>query len=283
MKLMAFTLGLATVGTLMLGLPQTALAADDCPNLQAAVDGFKQHSPKTHIDSMKCAPVAGLYEIIAGDNVVYTDQTGSKVIVGAIFDLDTGTDLTAPVLSKARGGAVVSKLERGEAVGPQGAAQPTSGAGSAVAPEHVSFADFHTPEGKPLQEIVWGKIGAKQKVAVFADPNCPICQRASAALARMDVEVHEYPFNIFPQSTPGLLATLCGDKSKQASEIQDLYDGAKIDGQSCDAGQAALKDIYTFAQSKGWNGTPVFVRADGAVMRGMRDAATLKQFLSQQS
>jgi len=283
MKSTAFFLGLTTVVTLGLAQPLTAYAADDCPGLQAAVDGFKQHSPKTHIDSMKCAPVAGLYEVIAGDNVVYTDQTGGKVIVGAIFDLDSGTDLTAPVISKARGGSVVSKLERGEPVGPQGSAQPTSAAGAAVAPEHVAFTDFHNAAGQPLQEIVWGKIGAKQKVSVFADPNCPVCQKASASLARMDVEVHEYPFNIFPTSTPGLLATLCGDKSKQAAELQDLYDGAKIDGQSCNAGEVALQDIKTFAAVHGWNGTPVFVRPDGAVLRGFKDAATLKQFLSQQS
>ncbi|MDG3444535.1 DsbC family protein [Nitrospirillum amazonense] len=242
-----------------------------CDDLGGVASAFKARLPNTPINSLKCSAIPGLYELVSGDNVIYTEKTGQFIVVGAIFDLATGQDLTAPVMSQARGGAVVSKLQTGQ---PLGVAGSPHGQAQELTPERVDMAAL-----SKLPSIRWGKLGAPTKVVMFGDPNCGFCRRASDALHHMGVEVAEYPYNIFPASHDGLVQTLCAPTEKRGQMLEALYAHQPVDGATCGTADGELNAVRAFASAHGWSGTPVLVRADGAVMRGFRDEAALKAFL----
>jgi thiol:disulfide interchange protein DsbC len=91
--------------------------------------------PDVDIKSIEKAPVAGLYEVNLGSQIVYSDATGSYVFVGELVDTKTRTNLTA---------ARLADLNK------------------------VDFASL------PLADAIKVVKGnGSRKMAVFSDPNCP--------------------------------------------------------------------------------------------------------------
>ena len=52
------------------------------------------------IDEVSKAPMPGLWELRIGTDILYTDETGTYVIEGNIFDTRTRTDLTKARIDK---------------------------------------------------------------------------------------------------------------------------------------------------------------------------------------
>jgi len=244
-----------------------------CPGLEKAVEAVKKNLPNTPISSLRCAPVGGLYELVSGQNVVYLDPEAKFLVVGAIFDLKAGTDLTAPVISAAKGGTVVDQLKTGQPIGVVGA--PARQAPD-VAPETI---DVKLLEALP--SIRLGNAEAKQKLYVLGDPHCGFCQRLDRTLRNLgdQVQVIELPFNTIPTSRTGLVATMCATEKDRADMLKAMYDGEAVAGASCAEGEQALTKVADFARRQGWDGTPVVVRGDGAVMRGFAGPDKFRTFL----
>src|SRR5689334_15396736 len=88
MKMRKLAMALASLMLMSCADAQDATEAKIKKNLEPKLgEGVK-------IDSVKKTPYAGLYEIRVGNEIRYTDQTGSYLIVGHIFDLKTSEDLT---------------------------------------------------------------------------------------------------------------------------------------------------------------------------------------------
>ncbi|MEJ5211169.1 MAG: DsbC family protein [Burkholderiales bacterium] len=122
----------------------TAACADENSVRRELANRF----PDIPVSSVKKAPVKGLYEITAGQQVFYVDEKVDHVILGNIIDTRSQRNLTA---------------ERREAL------------------LRVDFASL------PLDDairIVRGK--GTRRLAVFEDPDCPYCRRLEADLARID-------------------------------------------------------------------------------------------------
>lgn len=107
---------------------------------------IKKAMPKTQIDAVRVAPVKGLYEITAGGNLVYIDEEFSHLMIGEIYDLKTGENLTAGRMAD-------------------------------IAPKF----DWSL---LPLSDAI--KIGSgDKKLAIFDDPDCPYCRQFHAQIPKL--------------------------------------------------------------------------------------------------
>jgi len=115
------------------------------------------------LDSIVKTPYAGLYEVIVGDKILYTDAAGLYLFDGNVIDTKTHTDLT--------------ELRR-----------------------HQLFAiNFNK---LPLELAVKKVKGnGKRKLAFFTDPNCSYCKKLDKELAKInDVTLYMFLYPIFPGS-----------------------------------------------------------------------------------
>lgn len=262
----------------------------ECPNLDKVVEAVRAAYPNTPIDSLRCADVPGLYEFTAKTNVAYVDPTARFLIVGSIFDMKTGQDLTAPVVSKVRGGAVAQAMKDGKPLG-IGPANSAAVASAATGQGGVPVTQpVKAPSAKAVEwgEIVklpgairHGKLGAKTKIAVFGNPACGYCRALMQTVEALDVEVIELPRDLpglFDHMGPSISTAICAGNGGPKI-YSDLYAGVYPASAPCEAGKAAMESIRSFAEANGWRGTPVIVREDGAVMQGFAGPEALKSFI----
>src|SRR3569833_3809946 len=77
-----------------------AMAADSAPP-PAKPDGGAtiKHTivtrfPGSHVLDVQPTDISGLYEVFMGDQIVYSDATGDRVLIGNLVDTQTKTNLT---------------------------------------------------------------------------------------------------------------------------------------------------------------------------------------------
>jgi thiol:disulfide interchange protein DsbC len=130
------------------------------------------------IDHIVKTPYAGLYEVVIGDQLLYTDDQGEYIFDGSVIDAKTRRDLSE---------------ER----------------------RRVLFAiDFDKlPLDLAVKEV---KGNGKRKLAIFTDPNCPYCKRLEKELSGVtNVTLYLYLYPIFPGSHEIVRNVLCsGDPVK---------------------------------------------------------------------
>ena len=223
---------------------------------------LQAHLQGTRIDSVKCAAMDGLFEVVTGRNVFYTDREGKRILVGSMFDLVTQRDLTQPVLASLRG-------EAGAPAGADGRAVERSGP---PALEKVSWSEL--PDKLALVRNRGGKI----KVAVFADPNCPHCRDLHTALAQLpEVEVHEFLWPVFSPTRDEAPMIVCA--ADPGAALDGAYAGRKLSPPKGKCSLEGEQQISAFAHAHGWEGTPVIIRADGTVQAGFFNLAQLQKWL----
>jgi thiol:disulfide interchange protein DsbC len=191
------------------------------------------------IDSVRETPYAGLYEIRVGSEVRYTDKTGSYLIVGHVFDLKSGNDLTA---------ARIDELTR------------------------IKFSEL--PLELALKSV---KGNGKRVIAVFEDPNCGYCKRfRKDTLAKIDnVTVYTFMFNILsPDSTIKSKNIWCSaDRSKAWDDWMINGKQAPAAPEDC---ATPNEKVLALGEKLGLQGTPAIFFADGSRIPGAIDVATLE-------
>ena len=87
----------ALFGLLIVSQMGTALAQNTTEQkLKAEMQ--KHVGDRAKVEAVRAAPVAGLYEVAIGKDVVYTDASARYLIQGEIIDLKSGTNLLSNVL-----------------------------------------------------------------------------------------------------------------------------------------------------------------------------------------
>ncbi|ANB92577.1 hypothetical protein MOVS_10840 (plasmid) [Moraxella ovis] len=56
---------------------------------------IKAQYPNTTIDAINQTPMTGIYEVVMGKNIAYTNSEGRYFMFGHLFDMQTQTDITA--------------------------------------------------------------------------------------------------------------------------------------------------------------------------------------------
>jgi thiol:disulfide interchange protein DsbC len=229
--------------------------------------------PKTKVNKVDCSVVSGLCEVRAGQNVFYVDATARYLFIGHVYDMQTRQDITSASLLEMNpdlmvGGAASAAArtddEDGLAAKVQGSATRPS---APAVPARVSLAQL-----PPAGGIEWG--GAGPRVTVFSDFHCGYCRLLHQTLKGMGVHVVERPISVL--GTRDLSeAVLCSHDRPGA--VERAYTDEAVARTSCDT--SGLDSNEKFARDHGFTGTPVIVRADGAVVEGYRPKEFLEAWL----
>lgn len=191
------------------------------------------------IDSIRETPYGGLYEVRVGNEVRYTDKTGSYLIVGHVFNLKTNEDLTQTRLDD------INKIKFSE-----------------------------LPLDLAIKTV---KGNGKRVIAVFEDPNCGYCKRfRQQTLSQVDnVTIYTYLYNILsPDSATKSKNVWCSaDRSKAWDDWMLNNKAAPAAPANC---TTPNDKVFALGQKLNINGTPAIFFADGTRIPGAIDAKTLE-------
>ena len=233
----ALTLALAAALAIPVQAQQQVAAAAPA----SLVEKFRSLYPKTTFREIRKSPVSGLYEVVMGENIAYTDESGRYFIFGHLYDMEQQLDLTAQ-----------RKLDSRKA-------------------------EF--PAQYLAQAIRTVRGDGSRSVAVFSDPDCPYCRQLEAELARLDnVTIHTflYPLEaLHPEARTRAVSVWCApDRSRAWSEL--MLTGRKPRLQACDN---PIGDNLVLGSRLGVVGTPTLIAADGRILPGSASAEKIDQWL----
>jgi len=131
--------------------------------------------------------------------------------------------------------------------------------------------------------VVLGNPGAKTKVIVFDDPDCPWCRKLHGEIKQVvarDPEVafyvRVYSRNNNPKSVEKARSIVCGKKDS-AKLLDDAFAGKKLPAAKCKT--TAVEETAGLARKLGITGTPAMVLPDGRVISGYMQADALQRLL----
>ncbi|KQW42120.1 MULTISPECIES: DsbC family protein [unclassified Roseateles] len=208
--------------------------------IRKAVAERMPNAPK--IDEVRPAPMPGLWEIRIGNEIRYTDPTGTYLIEGELIDLKARKNLTDER---------VAQLNR------------------------VDFAAL------PFKDaVVWKSGNGKRRLAVFADPNCGYCKRFEKSLQDLkDVTVYTFLIPILGgDSADKTRAIWCAKDSTSAwlgwmlRNEQPPKAPAACDDGAIERNLALSRRIHV-------NGTPAILLEDGNRIPGAVGAVELEKRL----
>ena len=151
-----FALGLSA---LLSGLNPAAASTED--EIKKA---FETQFPPEKVASVQKTPYAGLYEVVIGEQVFYTDDKACFVMNGSVMDMTTKNNLTQERVNE------------------------------------ITAVDFST---LPLQSAIKQVRGDGSRVfAIFSDPNCPYCKRIEKDLTKLDnITLYTFLYPILSQDS----------------------------------------------------------------------------------
>jgi thiol:disulfide interchange protein DsbC len=111
------------------------------------------------VDAVKKTQFAGLYEVLVGDDIFYTDEKAEFLFVGNVMDLNSHRNLTRMRLESLN---------------------------------NLKFSDL--PFDLAFKQV---KGDGKRVIAVFEDPNCGYCKRLRKALQSVDnITIYTFMYDI---------------------------------------------------------------------------------------
>ena len=229
-------------------------------------EALKLRLPKTQIGAIDCGRFGGLCEVVAGTTLFYVDRSARYLMIGRLYDMEARSDLTATRL-----------LELNPDLLAAGAAgrrddEEAKPAAATPAAAKVDLASL------PVKGAIhWGPANGPRLV-VLSDFHCGYCRKLAGELARMGARVEERPISIFGAESRKLAeAVLCAPDAAVAAHA--AYAGQPVaPGKTCDV--SGLDANEAFARKHGFGGTPVIIRADGAVLQGFHTAEQLKALVA---
>jgi len=228
---------------LLAALLAASCHAGDAPAdlAKTVAEQLKQRYPATRIDQVLPSPLPGLYEVIMGRNVAFSDAEGRYFIFGHLYDMQSQRDLTA---------------ERKES---------------------LAKVDWSV---LPLENSIQFISGKGERVlAVFSDPDCPYCRKVEAELAKLDnVTIYLFPFPIQSlHSNAVAKSTAIWCAKDRAQTWRDVLAGGKLVGKGdCENPIAAN---VALAERLGINGTPTLIARDGRLLPGAASADRISAWL----
>lgn len=157
------------------------------------------------VDQVNKSPISGLYEVVTGDHIFYTDESAQYLIDGSLFDLKARRNLTE-ARSKQLFAIEFDKLPLNLAV-----------------------------------KKVKGK--GTRKMAYFTDPNCGYCKKLEQELKAIDdVTLYLFLYPIFPGSEEKVQAVWCSkDRVKAWNDL--MLNGVQPAAGTCDTPIAQVRQL----------------------------------------
>jgi thiol:disulfide interchange protein DsbC len=197
--------------------------------------------PDVQIESVTKTPFSGLYEVVLGGRILYTDEKASYLFIGSLLDVRAGAekDLTR---------------ERTAQLNSQALRKSTDNAIKRV------------------------RGSGKRVVYTFEDPNCGYCKELQKELQKVnDVTIYTFLWPILsPDSVEKSRAVWCSkDRAKAWDDL--MLRGVTPPAAKCDA---PLERNAELVQRFGVRGTPAIFLADGSMLGGFLPADKLEQALN---
>lgn len=197
--------------------------------------------PGEKIESVKKTPYLGLYEVVVGGELFYTDEKASYFFFGHVVDPQTKQSLTSERLQEIKDARRISI------------------------------------DSLPLELAIKAVKGTgKRKLVVFSDPNCRYCKRLEKELAKVtDVTIYTLLYPVLNGSVDTATAIWCSADRLKAWNDFMLKDAVPT-GKTC---ETPIETLLQTGQKHGVNGTPTLIFADGSVVPGMITADIVEKKL----
>jgi len=193
------------------------------------------------LTSIKPSAIPGLYEVIAGAQVVYVSADGRYLLQGDLFDTQAQKDLTEPSRRTAVKDAIDAMGEK--------------------------------------NMIVFEPKTRKHTLTVFTDIDCPYCRKLHSEIGSYLDKGIEVRYMMFPragknsESYRKAVAVWCSDDRNEALTL--TKSGKAIPMKTCDN---PIDRQMKLADDLGLRGTPMLVLDDGTIQQGYVSADALAQY-----
>lgn len=193
------------------------------------------------VKSVSPSPIAGVYEVLVGNEVFYTDTNSKYLIQGDIIEIATGKNLTEQKQ------ADLNRIKWSE-LNPANALKAVRGNGS-------------------------------RQLAVFSDPNCGYCKRLDKSLQQLDnVTIYTYLIPILSPDSAQKSKQIWCSADPQKTYIDWMINGIAPSGKSdC---TTPLDKNMAFAKTYGITGTPTIFFTDGSRFPGAVQITDIEKKLS---
>ncbi len=226
---------------LVLGLSCVAGAAGTAPT-EALAAKLNTLVPGVRPDSIKPTPVAGIYEVAYGTEVVYFTADGRYMFNGSLFDMNTRQDLTDQTRNGARK-AALDRLDEGDMV-------------------------------------VYSPKETKHTITVFTDVDCPYCRKLHAEMSQYQDLGIKVRYLLFPRTGVGspsykkAVSVWCAEDRNKAMDL--AKQGKPVEEKTC---ENPVKEQMRLGQVIGVRGTPAILFDNGQLIPGYRPAKEISLLL----
>lgn len=230
------------IGSLIAGASFNVFAADQAEqNIKQKLSSLVPSAQEIKIAN---SPVAGLYQVTVGPNVIYMTADANYLFNGNLMDLNTRQNLTEEAKNQARQQAV-------------------------AALDASTMIEFPA------------KGEQKHVVTVFTDVDCPYCKKFHNEVTELNKNGVTVRYMAYPRSGPEtpsffkMVSIWCADDKKQA--MDKIKTGQELEAKTC---ENPVLEHMNEAQNFGVNGTPTLIFDNGEVVPGYVPAKELLKALN---
>lgn len=205
--------------------------------------------PGVEVDDVQDTPIAGLYEVAVGANVVYLGKEGRYLIQGDMVDLQGNNSN----LTELRRGALRGKVL--EQMGVE---------------NMIVFSPAKT---------------VKHRITVFTDIDCAYCRKLHREMADLNDLGIEVRYLFWPRSGPNTESwtkaekVWCSDNRNDALTLAKA--GKPVEGEVCEG--TPLVEHFKLGREVGLRGTPAIVTEGGRLISGYLPAPQLAAELAREN
>ena len=193
--------------------------------------GLARLIPDVKVDSIRKAPINGLYEVVIGPDVIYMTDDASYVFKGEILDINARRNLTEDVRSSARV-KLIKGIDKNE---------------------YIEFA------AENMQDAIY----------VFTDVDCGYCRKLHQDVPELNARGVNVRYLAFPRagaesSTGQEMSHVWCAKNRQAA-MTAAKNRKSVEARSCND---PIAKQYELGQQLGVRGTPAIFLQNGKMLPG---------------
>ena len=201
------------------------------------------------VEDVHASPIAGLYEVVSGADVLYVSPDGRYVVQGDMYDVDRSENITEQRLTQMRSGALAEL--------------------KAVSDDQV---------------IAFGPKDARYTVTVFTDVDCAYCRKLHSQIGEYNKLGIRVRYLFFPRSGPNTASWSKAEAVWCSANRQEALTRAKL-GETVPGAAKCTTPVartYKLAHDLMLRGTPgIFTEKNEYIAGYLAPAALLERLKGQ--